>query len=136
MNQKMIINANLLRKESEFRTQKCIVEKAAAVFHAEFDELKRHPLRDNELISEYVDLMYCDKDGNYHCLLVYDSQDGDGLLIESEGSSYARYAQYISGAKELVERRQNPEMSLTNGEKKLHKLNRNLYTSWKFRIFT
>ena len=134
MNQKMIINANLLRKESEFRTQKCIVEKAAAVFHAEFDELKRHPLRDNELISEYVDLMYCDKDGNYHCLLVYDSQDGDGLLIESEGSSYARYAQYISGAKELVERRQNPEMSLTNGEKKLHKLL--VETADRIEIFT
>lgn len=134
MNQKMIINANLLRKETEFRTQKCIVEKAAAVSHAEFDELKRHPLRDNELISEYVDLMYCDKDGNYHCLLVYDSQDGDGLLIESEGSSYARYAQYISGAKELVERRQNPEMSLTNGEKKLHKLL--VETADRIEIFT
>ncbi|MDE5917459.1 MAG: hypothetical protein K2G62_04960 [Oscillospiraceae bacterium] len=46
----------------------------------------------------HVDLMYCDKDGNYHCLLVYDSQDGDGILSESEGASYARYAQYISGA--------------------------------------
>lgn len=134
MNQKMIINANLLRKESEFRTQKCILEKSVAVSHAEFDELKRHPLRDNELISEYVDLMYCDKDGNYHCLLVYDSQDGDGLLIESEGSSYARYAQYISGAKELVERRQNPEMSLTTGEKKLHKLL--VETADRIEIFT
>ncbi len=122
MNKKLMINANLLRKESEFRTKKCIVEKAAAVSHAEFDELKRHPLRDNALIAENVDLMYCDKDGNYHCLLVYDGHDGDGLLIESEGSAYARYAQYISGAKELVERHQNPEMALTNGEKKLHKL--------------
>lgn len=122
MNKKLMINANLLRKESEFRTQKCIVEKATAVSHAKFDELKKHPLRDNMLIAENVDLMYCDKDGNYHCLLVYDSQDGDGLLIESEGASYARYAQYISGAKELVEGNQNTEMTLTNGEKKLHKL--------------
>lgn len=103
MNKKLIINTNLLRKESKFRTQKCIVEKATAVSHAEFDELKRNPLRDNMLIAENVDLMYCDKDGNYHCLLVYDSQDGDGLLIESEGVSYARYVQYISGAKNIVE---------------------------------
>ncbi len=66
--------------------------------------------------------MYCDKDGNYHCLLVYDSQDGDGLLIESEGASYARYAQYISGAKELVEGHQNSEISLTKGERNLHNL--------------
>ena len=122
MNEKLIININLLRKESEFRPKKCIIEKSIAISHAEFDELKRHPLRDNPLISDNVDLMYCDKDGDYHCLLIYDSQDGDGLLIESEGASYARYAQYISGAKELVESHLDSEISLTNGEKKLHNL--------------
>ena len=110
MSEKMIINANLIRKESEFRTKSCVVEKAIAVSHAEFDDLKRHPLRDNELIAE---------NDNYHCLLIYDEEQGDGLLIESEGTSYARYAQYIPRAKELVESHQNPEISLTNGEKKL-----------------
>ena len=119
MSEKMIINANLVRKESEFRTKSCVVEKAIAVSHAEFDDLKRHPLRDNELIAENVELMYCDRDDNYHCLLIYDEEQGDGLLIESEGTSYARYAQYIPRAKELVESHQNPEISLTNGEKKL-----------------
>lgn len=119
MSEKMIINANLIRKESEFRTKSCVVEKAIAVSHAEFDDLKRHPLRDNELIAENVELMYCDRDDNYHCLLIYDEEQGDGLLIESEGTSYARYAQYIPRAKELVESHQNPEISLTNIEKKL-----------------
>ena len=65
MNEKLIINTNLLHKESEFRPKKCIVEKSIEISHAEFDELKRHPLRDNALISENVDLMYCDKDGDY-----------------------------------------------------------------------
>lgn len=88
MNEKMIINTNLLRKESEFRTKSCVVEKAVAVSHSEFENLKRHPLQDNELIAENADLMYCDSDDNYHCLLVYDKVQGDGLLIESEGSSY------------------------------------------------
>ncbi len=91
----MIINANLIRKESEFRTKSCVVEKAIAVSHAEFDDLKRHPLRDNELIAENVELMYCDRDDNYHCLLIYDEEQGDGLLIESEGTSYARYCQAV-----------------------------------------
>lgn len=119
MIEKLIINANLLRKESEFRTKSCVVEKAIAVPHSKFDDLKRHPLRDNMLIAENAELMYCDRDDNYHCLLIYDEEQGDGLLIESEGTSYARYAQYIPRAKELVESHQNPEISLTNGEKKL-----------------
>ena len=115
----LIINTNLLRKESEFRTKSCVVEKAIAVPHAEFDGLKRHPLRDNKLIAENIDIMYCDRDDNYHCLLIYDEEQGDGLLIESEGTSYARYSQYIPGAKELVEKQQNPEISLTNSEREL-----------------
>ena len=119
MSEKLIINANLLRKESEFRTKSCVVEKAIAVPHAEFDELKRHPLRDHRLIAENADLMYCDNDDNYHCLLIYDEEQGDGLLIDSEGTSYARYSQYIPGAKELVDIQQSPEITLTNSEKKL-----------------
>ncbi|MBP3380416.1 MAG: hypothetical protein J6K77_06100 [Ruminococcus sp.] len=119
MSKKLIINTNLLRKESEFRTKSCVVEKAIAVPHSKFDNLKRHPLRDHRLIAENADLMYCDSDDNYHCLLVYDQEQGDGLLIDSEGTSYARYAQFISRAKELVDRQQSHEISLTNSEKKL-----------------
>ena len=55
MSEKLIINTDLLRKESEFRTKTCVVEKAIAVPHAEFDDLKRHPLRDNRLIAEKAD---------------------------------------------------------------------------------
>lgn len=119
MREKLIINANLLRKESEFRTKSCVVEKAIAVSHGEFEYLKRHPLRDHRLIAGNVDLMYCDNDNNYHCLLIYDQEQGDGMLIESEGASYARYAQFIPRAKELVDRQQSHEISLTNSEKQL-----------------
>ena len=122
MKEKLIINTNLLRKEPEFRTKSCVVEKAIAVSNAEFENLKRHPLRDNRLIAENVDIMYCDNDDKYHCLLVYDEEQGDGLLIESEGAAYARYSQYIPMAKELVEMNRNPEISLTNSEKKFHEL--------------
>lgn len=119
MSEKLIIHTNLLHKESEFRTKSCIVEKATAVPHAEFDELKRHPMQDNDLIAENADLMYCDSDGIYHCLLIYDQEQGDALLIESEGAAYARSAQYIPGVKELVERQRSPEISLTNSENRL-----------------
>lgn len=101
MNNKLVINTNLLRKESEFKTRTCVIEKAIAVSHAEFESLKRHPLQDNDLIAENTDLMHCDSDDNYHCLLIYDEENGDGLVIESEGSKFTRYAQYIPKAKLL-----------------------------------
>ena len=122
MNNKLKLIASLVRKESEFRTKACVVEKAIAVSHGEFGYLKNHPLRDNDLIAENAEMMYCDSDDIYHCLLIYDEENGDGLIIESEGMSYARYSQYIPRAKELVEKHKAPEISLTNGEIKLHKL--------------
>lgn len=122
MNNKLVINTNLLRKETEFRTRSCVVEKAIEVSHSEFENLKRHPLQDNDLIAENTDLMYCDSDDVYHCLLIYDEEQGDGLLIEAEDSAYARYAQYIPKSRELVEGHQDPEIQLTNGERKLHEL--------------
>ena len=122
MNNKLKINASLVRKESEFRTKSCVVEKAIAVNHAEFENLKNHPLRDNVMIAENAEMMYCDSDDVYHCLMIYDEENGDGLIIESEGMSYARYSQYIPRAKELVEKHQNPEISLTSGENKLRDL--------------
>ncbi len=118
-NDKLILNTALLRKESEFRTKSCLVEKAIAVSHGEFEYLKSHPLRENDLIAEHSEMMFCDCDEVYHCLLIYDKENGDGLLIESEGASYARYAQYIPRARELVERQRSPEISLTNSENRL-----------------
>ena len=48
------------------------------ISHVEFLNLKQNPLRDNELIAENVELMYCDSDDIYHCLLIYDDEQGDG----------------------------------------------------------
>lgn len=122
MNNKLKLNVSLMRKESEFRTKSCVVEKAIAVNHTEFENLKRHPLREKDLIAKHSEMMFCDSDDIYHCLLIYDEEQGDGLLIESEGTAYARYAQYVPKARELVERHQDSKIQLTNGEKKLHEL--------------
>lgn len=103
-NNKLVINAYLMRKEPDFHTKPCIVEKAIAVSSREFEYLKAHPLRDIDLIAENIGLMrYDPKEDTYHCLLIYDKEHGDGLLIESEGYPYARYAQYIPNAKLLYE---------------------------------
>ena len=57
MNEKLVINANLLRKELKFGTRVCVVEKAEAVTHEKFERLKRHPMQDNDLIAENTDVM-------------------------------------------------------------------------------
>ena len=102
-NNKLIINARLLRKEPNFEISTCIVEKAVAAEHGEFEKLKSDPLSDNDIIRENKEIMYCDRNGVYHCLLIYDKEQGDGIIVESEGADYARYAQYVPNAKLMYE---------------------------------
>ena len=99
----LTINTSLVRKEPAFEVRSCVVEKAVGVSHAEFENLRSNTLKDNDLIARNKGNMWFGTDDRYHCLLVYDKEQGDGLLVESEGYDYARYAQYIPQAKIIYE---------------------------------
>lgn len=113
---KLKFNSTLNHKQSDYKTREIIVEKVITLYGKGFSELKDHPLRDDPYIAENRDLMYIDSNDTAHCLLMVDSDSGDGILVESEGSSYARKSQFIPNARALVE---NSE--LTVSEQKLHK---------------
>lgn len=113
---KLKFNSTLNHKQSDYKTREIIVEKVITLYGRSFSELKDHPLRDNPYIAQNRELMYIDSNDTAHCLLMVDSDSGDGILVESEGSSYARKSQFISNARALVE---NSE--LTVSEQKLHK---------------
>ncbi len=102
--EKLVIHARLVRKEPDFTPTACIVEHIIPLSQEKFFSLRNNPLQDHEIIKKYQDDMYCDSDGIRHCILVYDEKQGDGLLIDSQGADYARYAQYIPCAKLLAER--------------------------------
>ncbi len=113
---KLKFNSTLNHKQSDYKTREIIVEKVITLYGKSFSELKDHPLRDDPYIAQNRDLMYIDSNDAAHCLLMVDYDSGDGILVESEGSSYARKSQFIPNARALVE---NSE--LTVSEQKLHK---------------
>ena len=102
---KLVLNTSLERKPTELAVNGCIIEKAIPVSHRKFEAITKGPLRDEPLIAENKDIMYFDSKYNmYHCLLIYDKDFGDGIVVNSEGSDYARYAQYIPQAKVIYEK--------------------------------
>ena len=101
--EQLTINTSLVRKEPVFEVRPCVVEKAIGISHKEFEHLRTHALEDNDIIAKNKGNMWFGADDKYHCLLVYDNEQGDGMLIESEGYSYARLAQYIPQAKLIYE---------------------------------
>lgn len=69
-----------------------VVEKTIELPHSEFLSFTRNLLKDYPFIEENIDLMYRDIKGLYHCILVKEKGSTSGILVESEGYSYARYA--------------------------------------------
>lgn len=61
----------------------------------------RTPMKHQDFLIENVGLMRQDGMDVYHCLLVTGEGRTDGLLVDSEGYSYARYAAYVPEATAL-----------------------------------
>lgn len=108
MADKLILNANMICKSSGFRPQKCAVEKVIEVSHEEFQHFIDCPTLRNYYHPQYKNLMGF-YDDTHHGVLFVNEENGDGLLVNSEGADYARYSQYIPNAKDIIQRHEQTE---------------------------
>ena len=103
MADKLILNANMICKSSGFRPQECMVEKVIEVSGDEFRHFIDCPTLRNYYLPQYKNLMGF-YDDTHHSVLFVNMENGDGLLVNSEGYDYARYSQYIPNAWEIIQR--------------------------------
>lgn len=100
----------IFERKPDFCFTEFAVEDSITIPAETFSDLLRHPLSDREFIVEHIPQMYTDKNGVRHCLLVMGEGRTDGLLVESQGYQYARYAAYVPEAAAL----RYPSLSKTN----------------------
>lgn len=101
-------------RKPDFQFRDFIIEKNIHLPAGQFEQMLRKPLTDQPFLADNIDLMRQDDKGVYHCLLVTGEGHSDGLLVESEGHSYARYAAYVPEATALrypVLAKQNQELA-------------------------
>jgi hypothetical protein len=101
------LQAVFTRKAGDYPTSDCVIEKIVELPENEYKYFKASPLRDMSFIAENTDLMYKDENGVFHCLLVLGEGASDGVLIEAEGYTYARYSSFMPGAREFLTARLN-----------------------------
>lgn len=101
MADKLILNANMICKSSGFKPQKCAVEKVIEVSQEEFQHFIEAPTLRNYYLPPYKNLMGF-YDDTHHGVLFVNEENGDGLLVNSEGADYARYSQYIPNARGII----------------------------------
>jgi len=84
------------REDDTFKIEH-IVEMSPRDFSAYADDL----FAELPFIKKHDQLMYIDYDRTWHCILVCDAQNSQGLLICAEGYEYARYTAYVENTHEL-----------------------------------
>ena len=90
------------RKQAVLEVDEFVVEAATVLPHDQYNRFANNLLYDYDFIIEHNDKMCVDSDGITHVLLVLDEEGEDGVLVNSEGSAYARYTGYMSGAKKRL----------------------------------
>lgn len=98
----MIVYAQTKRKEPVLAADRWEVVHTVELPRAEFIHFKNHLLDDYPFIAEHSDELHVDSNGNTKGLLVLCEGAADGILVNSEGSSYARYSAYLPGARSLL----------------------------------
>jgi len=74
-----------------------IIEKTIELEQPEFEHFASDLFADQDFIKENIELMQVDNNGIKHCILVKARGETAGILVESEGYEYARYAAYLKG---------------------------------------
>lgn len=72
-----------------------VIEKTIVLEKDLFERFIHNPLDDYEFIKNNVYLMYCERNGVIHCIYVTSDAHDFGILVDSEGYHYARYAAYL-----------------------------------------
>ena len=97
----MRLHAELRRKQSEIQDENCIVTDIIELPESEYASLYQNLLRERDYLAERAN-MESFIDGQRCCVLVLGEGQEDGILVDSQGSSYARRSAFIPEARTLV----------------------------------
>ena len=73
-----------------------VIEEIVELTQAEYDNFAANLLDDYPFIEQNLHAMYIDTNGVYHCIYVKAEGAKEGIICESEGYNFCRYASYYA----------------------------------------
>lgn len=95
------MRAEFHRKEAEVRAKECVIEKVIRLPGEEYAAFTQRLLKDYDFIEQNRELMG-EKGSVWHCLLVTGEGVEEGVLVQSEGASYARYSSFVPSVSAMI----------------------------------
>ena len=84
--------ARLERKENAIDVQEFRIVALETIDSTQWEYFSKHLLDDYDFISKHEGNLHVEQDGVTNALLVLNAKTGEGILVNSEGSAYARYS--------------------------------------------
>ena len=99
-------------EDGRLQTDRCQVEKVIKLSWGEFSLLCQNPYDDHACITDNASFMRIDEKGTYHCLLILNNANNDGIVIMDTENE--RAVSYIPFAKDYMERELYPTLAQFN----------------------
>lgn len=99
----MKLRAMFQRKESDYdAVENCEISRVVELPNGQFDYFIGHLLDEHDFLVELRSEMGYTEDKVRHCLLVLPEGGDDGVLVDAQGSNYARYTAFLPNARQQV----------------------------------
>lgn len=98
----MKLQSEFKRKDADIETEQCDVSKVIELDDDRFNYFQNNLLDKYDFLIENKYEMGYSKDGARHCLLVLPKDGDDGILVDAQGSDYARYSSFLPNARKLL----------------------------------
>jgi hypothetical protein len=85
-------------KEQILPTDEFKVEKVVEISLKQFDKFINRMLDDYDFIEANKDLMYIDEHEIWYCIFITTEKIDYGILVQSEGYTFARYSAHLTKA--------------------------------------
>lgn len=98
------------RKKETLKHARCVIDKVIELSKEDYIQFSNHLLDEQDFIKENSGCMYEETNGKNHCILVLGEDMDDGILVQAEGCSYARYIALLPNARMLWNMEQHPAL--------------------------
>lgn len=97
----MFLQTAFNRNEQQAMTEYCSVEKVVELAENEFNLLKNNTMESMSFIAEHAEMMHKDETGINRCVLFLRENYDEGIIVNSEGTSFAKNFSYLPKARTL-----------------------------------
>ncbi|HPE94768.1 MAG TPA: DUF6329 domain-containing protein [Bacillota bacterium] len=92
------------RKEPALEPKPIKIDAVVSLQEEQYHKFTQNLLTDYDFIHDNIDNMYVDRQDASHCLIVLGDGENDGILVDSQGSNYARYVSFLPNARDFIQK--------------------------------